>query len=807
MCMITIKYHRSPSSVLRVLLYVVCIFWLLFPLMTLAKIDIIALLPNPSGDDTLGEYIELRNIGCAAIDLGWYHIVDASLKKYTFPASTLLPSHENLRLAYATTKIALNNSWIESVTLSDSWGILLDTYEYSGTQRDNVVIQITTTDDICITPSSWAGPNNSGSMSSGNTQIVDTGSAQVDMPGTGSTNTGNTSTGQTRDETWFLNTGSSLTGTEYTVRDIPPNTYSGTNTLTETGNLSAPIPNNIQFPDIVPTLQFPTNAIFSWSTFDCTGLMPCRINITLDPIFSGGILEKNFKCEFRIGTGSMVTCNPNTMYFSGSNAIQVHLTSNLDPSQSSSMTWEVLYRSIDIPIDARTGNLVDTGSSHTGWVVRSMVNTGSQALPHSHIPFPESTLTFQNYTNTSHSGDMIMCSTTPCRLNFTLDPIFTGSFLAREYQCEVRYGTGIFHTCNPPQLYLSGTWDIDITIIHVVSATSIQRSLQVVQSLPVSTVSWSPNSAVSADDTPPILILAYDGKLKSYHEMVGDTEMNCYSYTCAINLTAEKSYDVGWWEIRYLWYYGPNDIKTTKDPWERRYGSGNHEIWLRVIDRSGNVASVRYNIHVLGPRAVWEPTLTEKKISHKELSKNTNKWNILPKKKTKKKPKKMTFFDPPKIILQNSKFVEKNNRYLCLTKTKTCSLNLSLSPSQPGIIYTWIYDNGVPVTTKNPKSKILSPGMHTIEIIAGYSPDTPLWHSTISAEVVRIKKIKKPKVAKIVHRNWSVRKPKDTTPLIQSQAVTQNSDSIALYAIIALIGGMVLIWVLRRGMVIIARKI
>jgi hypothetical protein len=42
--------------------------------------------------------------------------------------------------------------------------------------------------------------------------------------------------------------------------------------------------------------------------------------------------------------------------------------------------------------------------------------------------------------------------------------------------------------------------------------------------------------------------------------------MNCYAFTCSLNFTAEKSYDPEGSQIHFLWIYGRNEIKTTKDP-------------------------------------------------------------------------------------------------------------------------------------------------------------------------------------------------------------------------------------------------
>ena len=72
----------------------------------------------------------------------------------------------------------------------------------------------------------------------------------------------------------------------------------------------------ISFPEIIPTIQNPTNAVFSWGFFDCSNQNPCRINVTFDPIFTGSYLAKDYSCTITTETGSSVDCNPNTLYLS-----------------------------------------------------------------------------------------------------------------------------------------------------------------------------------------------------------------------------------------------------------------------------------------------------------------------------------------------------------------------------------------------------------------------------------------------------------------------------------------------------------
>ena len=94
------------SRVLFVFLFLISFF----PHELFASVGFFSLLPNPSGDDTLGEYIEIRNTGCTETDISGYTITDAGGKKYIFPMGQAISSHMTIHLEYATTRIPLNNS-------------------------------------------------------------------------------------------------------------------------------------------------------------------------------------------------------------------------------------------------------------------------------------------------------------------------------------------------------------------------------------------------------------------------------------------------------------------------------------------------------------------------------------------------------------------------------------------------------------------------------------------------------------------------------------------------------------------------
>lgn len=91
-----------------------------------ANVFITELMPNPTGSDTDGEWIELYN-GGATIDLGGYILQDkiGSQKKYIIPVGTKIESGRYIIFDSKTTGISLNNDGDVAELLSPS-GDLLD---------------------------------------------------------------------------------------------------------------------------------------------------------------------------------------------------------------------------------------------------------------------------------------------------------------------------------------------------------------------------------------------------------------------------------------------------------------------------------------------------------------------------------------------------------------------------------------------------------------------------------------------------------------------------------------------------------
>ncbi len=161
----------------------------------------------------------------------------------------------------------------------------------------------------------------------------------------------------------------------------------------------------------------------------------------------------------------------------------------------------------------------------------------------------------------------------------------------------------------------------------------------------------------------------------------------------------------------------------------------------------------------------------------------------------------MDFFDPPTIDLQKSKFTKIGDRYLCTTKTKSCSINLTLSGAQKNIIYTWKYDDGEIIISKNPRSKSIPIGSSKIVVTASYNgSDDIIWIETISTSVEKIIKPKKSKKIKKNKKIASKKTPKKEikTLIIASHETEKIPEDDIPYTTMALFGGILPFVFLRR---------
>jgi len=254
-----------------------------------------------------------------------------------------------------------------------------------------------------------------------------------------------------------------------------------------------------------------------------------------------------------------------------------------------------------------------------------------------------------------------------------------------------------------------------------------------------------PTVSLLTDLTPPVIILEHDGKWKDYYEQISDTELNCYAQTCSINLTAERSYDPEGWKVRYIWYYGWNDIKTSKDPWNLKLSRWDHDIWLRVIDSAENVSSLHYIIHVLGPK---ENIQIQVEKEGKKKIRKVIEASVIPE-KPKLKKIKMVFFTPPDIHLQWKTLTGSSDVYRCIAARKSCQINLALTGTSRSDRYEWQLPDGSIYTGKNPKWWTLPIGKYTIELRVYKSWETvPYWIHTYTLVAEK----------KITQKKWKVKK-------------------------------------------------
>jgi len=99
------------------------------------------ILPNPSGNEESDEFIELRNKGNTAVDLKGWKLMDNSGSYYIISQdhfnSTIIPPGGFFVLYRDITKIALNNSGGESLTLLSPDGQEKDKVSYSGSVQED----------------------------------------------------------------------------------------------------------------------------------------------------------------------------------------------------------------------------------------------------------------------------------------------------------------------------------------------------------------------------------------------------------------------------------------------------------------------------------------------------------------------------------------------------------------------------------------------------------------------------------------------------------------------------------------------
>jgi Lamin Tail Domain len=698
-------------------------FILLFflPSILFAQVKIVAIFPNTIDDKNL-EYIEVRNTGCETIDISNYTFEDALPKVYTIPSGTLIGEHMNYQFIRPVTKIELNNT-NEIVRLRDMTANIISEYSYATSTKGEVILISEIQDQDCTLPDTQTG------TTSDTWVIVDMGSSIPELP---DTQTGILDEGIS---TWEIQT-ESLSGEILTDFSWSIDTATG-DVFFDTGATSTPVSSSSGMPLMLTGEILPVS--LSYDDLDLDGAVD-TLFIEYDVLLTGALLPENISLYSNTGWLYMSGVLTQTGYILGGTLsgnililsiresdYQKSILSISNTTRSDLRLKNTLYLWIH-GLDGRPiANFLLTTSfdnyrnvysmiapvvllSNDSWVILHPSGTGGV--------FPEVLLTIQNYTNARYESWAFFCTEIVCRINLNFEPIFTRSMKSTNYNCHIVFGTGEYQSCNPPQFTFSQSWSIQFILTE--KATNIEQLYQY-EVFYTPMIQWTTSQSFIAwmiDTTPPVIIVEMDGKWKDSFEQIGDTELNCYSFTCGINLTAERSYDSEWGKIRFIWLYDGTNSSESKDPWVRYFTIGDHDIWLRVIDASGNASHIHYKLHVYPPK---EKTSIEEKKAKKGKTKTASSVDALKKKKKKKKPKKlkMDFFDAPEWKIQSSgSLIRDGNSIFCTTKTKYCSINLTLTNPESWILYTWIYPDGTEITSKNPRSFRFDLGKWSVRLIA-----------------------------------------------------------------------------------------
>ncbi len=132
----------TKTILLIILLNVVHLY---FPIVISAQITINELLPNPPGNDTNQEWIELYNNSTSTLDLAGFRLTDKANQSFFIDSShtsglTTINSHSYILIyPYGVNKFSLNNSGDETISLfssASSSALLVDSFSYNNSSEN-----------------------------------------------------------------------------------------------------------------------------------------------------------------------------------------------------------------------------------------------------------------------------------------------------------------------------------------------------------------------------------------------------------------------------------------------------------------------------------------------------------------------------------------------------------------------------------------------------------------------------------------------------------------------------------------------
>lgn len=399
------------------------------------------------------------------------------------------------------------------------------------------------------------------------------------------------------------------------------------------------------------------------------------------------------------------------------------------------------------------------------------------------VLFPNILPEIQNYTDATYSENTFSCTKNPCRINLNFDSIFSSSFPKSKYTCSVLLWSQKYTTCNPPQFEVSSSTDIIVTLTsqnsekhqifsiifpetNTISGTFVSppQNTPTLLNHSLSTATIPTQNSISNPDfsLPPILTIHSDGNYSWEYIWKSDTEIACLKTPCSLNLNASGSYSPQWKSLKYTWKFWSYGEKSWKNPGAIKLPSGIHDISLVVTDSLGN--AVWRNISVFVPENLQDEsaisTATRKSDASEKIS------SVLP---------DFSQLSPPELSIQNNSNIFLDNTHItCVTKNEYCSINLTLSGTHQGLLYSWKWDQEDEFISINPKSRSLSIWEHTLIITSKTTSGDII---SQDAYTVTVQKANPPSSVSKTLKKTSITPKKKTTSSKKSSSAKKVSST------------------------------
>lgn len=208
----------------------------------------------------------------------------------------------------------------------------------------------------------------------------------------------------------------------------------------------------------------------------------CKINLSLDDYIESLESGDDYSCVWDFWswswstTGTDIKCNPwYVSYQEGQHNISVEIRSkNTDELIN---TFHLIFDNI---IDIDDEDTTDEDTEEYSDIQASTSNLWSNQEPSETssgetFMFPEITFNIQSglIENETESWTGYICKNEDCKVNLTVEHIFTGSFLSRDYICKWNFWSGSYiegtqEKCNPGYVsYGTGYHVIELQLLHV----------------------------------------------------------------------------------------------------------------------------------------------------------------------------------------------------------------------------------------------------------------------------------------------------------------------------------------------------